>query len=215
MQTAADAAAISAGLKYYYGGSTAQVTAASNAAATANGIKDTTQVATTIGPAHGTHLGSEYVEVIITQPNPTIFMSTFGQLIGSTSSYNPMNVVARAVAGITPGQTCMYALDPTAKDALDVQGGAVITAPNCTIQVNSNDPTALCSTGSKASIVSAGIRIVGAQNPSGKCNKGQPNAQTGVNSVPNPLAGVPWPSCNGGNTFGVGGSNPKIISGRN
>ncbi len=147
VQTAADAAAIAAALKYYYGGTSTQVTAASNSAATANGITDTNQVATTIGPTLGSHLGSEYVQVIITQPNPTIFMSTFGLLFGSTSSYNPLNVASRAVAGITPGATCMYALDKTAKDALDVQGAAVINAPHCVIQVNSSDNTALCTTG--------------------------------------------------------------------
>jgi hypothetical protein len=198
VQTAADAAAIAAALKYYYGGTAAQVTAASNSAATANGITDTTQVSTTIGPAHGTHLGSAYVEVIIVQPNPTIFMGTFGQLFGSANSYNPMNVASRAVAGITPGQICMYALDPTAKDALDVQGTAVINAPHCVIQVNSNDNTAVCSTGNKASINADGIRIVGAQNPSGKCNKSQPNAQTGVNYVTDPFAGLATPTCTPG-----------------
>jgi Putative Flp pilus-assembly TadE/G-like len=197
VQTAADAAAIAAALKYYYGGTSTQVTAASNSAATANGITDTTQVATTIGPTHGTHLGSAYVEVIITQPNPTIFMATFGQLFGSTNSYNPVNVAARAVAGIAPGQTCMYALDPAAKDALDVQGSAVINAPHCVIQVNSSDNTALCTTGG-ATINSDGIRIVGAQNPSGKCNKSQANAQTGVNYVADPFAGLATPTCTPG-----------------
>ena len=212
VQSAADAAAIAAALNYYYGGTATQVRAASNSAATANGITDTTQVSTTIGPTHGTHLGSAYVEVIITQPNPTIFMGTFGQLFGSSNSYNPVNVAARAVAGIAPGQICMYALDPTAKDAVDVQGAAVINAPHCVIQINSSDNTALCSTGG-ATINSDGIRIVGAQNPSGKCNKSQSNAQTGVNTVPNPFANLPDPTCNAGNTFGVGGSNPQIING--
>jgi len=212
VQIAADAGAIAAGLTYYYGGNSGQITTAAQNAATANGISNVNQVAVNLPPLNGSHTGTSYVEVVITQPNATLFMGAFGSMFGN-NSLNPVSVAARAVSGIVPGHTCMYALDPTAKDAFDVQGGAIVDSPNCTIQINSSDNTALCSTGNKATINSDGILIVGAQNPSGKCNKGQPNAQTGVAPVSDPFSSLPSPTCNSGNTFSVGGSNPTIISG--
>ena len=212
VQIAADAAAIAAGLTYYYGGNNSQITTAANNAATANGITNVNQVAVNLPPLNGSHTGPSYVEVVVTQPNATLFMGAFGSMFGN-NSLNPVNVGGRAVSGIVPGLACVYALNPTVKDAFDVQGAANVNVANCTIQINSSDDTALCSTGNKATILSEGIRIVGAQNPSGKCNKGQPNAQTGVAPVPNPFANLPNPTCNSGNTFSVGGSNPTIING--
>ena len=182
VQIAADAAAIAAGLTYYYGGNNSQITTAANNAATANGITNVNQVTVNLPPLNGSHTGTSYVEVIVKQPNATLFMGAFGSMFGN-NSLNPVNVGGRAVSGITPGQVCVYALNPTVKDAFDVQGAANVNVANCTIQINSSDNTALCSTGNKATIESEGIRIVGAQNPSGKCNKGQPNAQTGVAPV--------------------------------
>jgi hypothetical protein len=210
VQTAADAAAIAAGIDYYYHGSSGTSTCgvgigsiqcAAQLAATANGITDVNQVNAHTSPTYGTHTGAEYVEVIITQPNSTIFMQTFGKIFtnSGTSPFSSVNVAARAVSGITPGENCMFALDKTAKDAFDVQGSAVVNTPNCSIQINSSDNTALCTTGN-ATINSDAIRIVGAQNPSGKCNKSQANAQTGVEPIPDPFAGLANPTCVAGNT---------------
>ena len=226
LQTAADAAAIAAGLASQTGmtvsgcgtGVTSVNCAAYNAAA-ANGVTDKTQITLNNPPSYGSHTGAEYYEVIINQPNPTVFMAAFsGTLLGGgNSNYKTMTVGARAVSGIVPGQICVYALDPSAADAFDVQGAADVSVPNCTVQIDSDNSTALCSTGSKATISSSGIRIVGAQNPKGKCNKGQPNATTGVAFVGDPFTNLPAPVCNTTgsniNTFSVGGSNPTISSG--
>ena len=126
-----------------------------------------------------------------------------------------MTVGARAVSGIVPGQVCVYALDKTAHDSFDLQGAAQINVPNCTIQINSSQNDALCTTGGNADVISEGIFIVGAQDGKGKCNKTQSNAVTGVEPLDNPLANLPSPTCTtgaGGNTFSVGGSNPTISS---
>jgi len=87
VQTAADAAAIAAALEYNYHGTTNMVSAA-NTAATNNGITDTTQVAVHNPPWSGYHNGGGYIEVVIDQPNPTVFMNMFGR--GS------VNVASRA-----------------------------------------------------------------------------------------------------------------------
>jgi hypothetical protein len=220
VQTAADAAAIAGALEYYYNGTIStsgcgtgvgNVACASDTAALNNGISSANQVTTHIGPTQGYHLGAEYVEVIITQPNPTVFMAFFG--------FTPVNVGGRAVAGITPGGTCAIALNKTAADSVDVQGAAQINMPHCALQINSTNDTALCTTGGKAQIVADAIRIVGAQNPKGKCNKTQPNAQTGVNAMPDPFANLPSPTCTPGTnvssattiTAAVAGSLPSQV----
>jgi len=182
----------------------------SNVAATArtaagnNGITDTTnQVAVNQPPLYGSHSGAGYVEVIIRQPNPTIFMGTFSALFGS-NTFNPVTVGARAVAGIVPTMSCVYALDPNPDDkAFDVQGSATITVPNCTIQINSSGGSALCTTGG-ADINAGAILIVGAQNTGGNCNHTQPNAQTGVDPVSDPFNNLTGPApsdCQPGNTY--------------
>jgi Flp pilus assembly protein TadG len=231
LQTAADAAAVAAGLASDYGMTVtgcgtgvSSVTCAAYQAAGANLCSPadtacktavTNRTTVNIPPLNGWHTGAEYIEVIIKQPTPAVFMGTFGGLFygGSTTSYNPMTVGARAVSGIVAGQACAYALNPTVADAVDVQGNATMNMPHCSIQINSSNDTALCSTGSKSSIISDGIDIVGAQNPKGKCNKTQPNATTGVQPVPDPFASLPRPTCTsgtGGNANSVGGVSPTI-----
>jgi hypothetical protein len=66
-----------------------------------------------IPPSSGVHTGLGFVEVQIVQPNTTAFMSLFG--------LNKMNVLARAVGGVTTGQSCIWV-----KNVLNVQGNAGI-----------------------------------------------------------------------------------------
>jgi hypothetical protein len=212
VQTAADAAAIAAGLAYWSngngttpsscGGSTGTIPCnAATSAAQDNGISDLTQVAVHVPPSYGQHTGTSYVEVIVRQPNPTIFMGTFSGLFpgGSTTSLSPMTVGARAVAGIVPDQNCMITLNPNGADSFDVQGSAHISAPNCGIQINSSNGTALCTTGG-ATVTAPSIQIVGAQNINPPCNGTQANAQTGVTPVDDPFKGITWPNCTSGYT---------------
>jgi hypothetical protein len=177
---------------------------------------DGSQVTVNEPPTLGYHVGPEYIEVIVSQPNPTIFMGAFSgiQPGGGSSNFKTMTVGTRAVSGIVPGANCMYALDPHADDAFDVQGAADVSSPNCSIQINSDSQQALCTTGGKATIDAIAINIVGAQNPSGKCNKGQSNATTGVGSVSDPFSGLTWPTCDGTNTFaGTNITSSTVVSG--
>ncbi len=187
VQIAADAAAVAAALNYAYvaGGS---MTQAAYDAAAANGITDSSQVAVHNPPTSGYHNGSGYIEVIITQPNPTYFMRIF--------NHNSANVAARAVAGIVPNRDCIIALDTNNETSFNVQGSAVINTPNCSIHINSPYGAALCTTGG-ATINALSININGAQNTQGNCNGTQQNAHTGVGVVPDPYANMTWPSCAG------------------
>lgn len=191
VQAAADAAAIAAATTAYYVTGGNYTTAATNAA-NANGVSCTGCVTVNNGPKYSQHTGSAYYEAIVTQPNPTFFMNFF--------RIKSVTVGARAVAGIVGSDHCLTSLDDKDPDSFDVQGSAVIYAPDCAIQINSSSGTALCSTGNKSTITSPSIDIVGAQNIQGNCNGTQSNAQTGVLPVSDPFANLGSPTCNSGNT---------------
>jgi Flp pilus assembly protein TadG len=207
LQIAADSAAIAGSLAFYYnqtvtgcGTGVSSITCAAYKAAANNGVTDTSQIAVHNPPWSGSHGGSEYVEVVINQPNPTLFMATFNALMpGGSSNSNSMTVGARAVGGIVPSQLCAYALDPHAKGSMEVQGSASVNMPGCVLQINSDSNQALCTTGGATVNDPAGIRIVGAQNPSGPCNGTQGNATTGVGYAGDPFAGLAVPTCSSAN----------------
>jgi hypothetical protein len=220
LQVAADAGAAAAGLADEYnmtvtgcsgtpgGTASANVKCAAFKAAAQNGITDATQLTVNNPTSTGYHTGAEYIEVLVKQPNPTLFMATFSQMAmaGGGNHFQTMMVGARAVSGIVPGQACVYALDKTAHDAFDVQGSATVNVPNCSIQINSSADDALCTTGN-ATINAIAIDIVGAQDKAGKCNKVQGNATTGVGQVDDPL-GLATPACS---TTLTEGANSKIV----
>ncbi|HEV2198260.1 MAG TPA: pilus assembly protein TadG-related protein [Bryobacteraceae bacterium] len=106
MQTAADAGAYGGALELLRG-NTDVTTVAKNDTAL-NGFTDgTDSVVVTVNnpPASGTKSGdSNFVEVIISHPQPTWFMRAL--------DFNSVTVAARAVAGLgTTGNGCVYALN--------------------------------------------------------------------------------------------------------
>ncbi len=169
MQIAADAAAVAAALNASYNTvNSSTPTSAANAAAALNGVA-ASYVTVNTPPQFGWHTGVGYYEVIISTPNPTIFMNIFGM--------HSINVAARSVAGIIPSPSCIYVLNNTTTGtSLYVKGGAsggdAIDASGCSIQVNSPSPNAICDQGS-ATISSPGIYVAGSggQSTSGQCNK--------------------------------------------
>lgn len=210
VQIAADAAAIAAALDYQYSPSPSP-TAAADAAALANGVASS-YVTVNSPPANGYHTGLGYIEVLVSQPNPTYFMRVFG--------FNSLNVAARSVAGTIPSPSCIYILDPTDANTLILQGNDTIIAPNCGIQVNSNSQSALCVTGGSSTVTAPYINVVGAQSGAGNC-KGVPDGTTvqpGVSPIQDPLQGLvppdPATACTGGNTISLGGTakNPPTIT---
>ena len=208
VQTAADAAAIAAGLEYYYHGSGNATTVAQTAAAN-NGVTVANQVTVNIPPVGGWHTAQGYLEVVITQPNPTFFMAAFGGLFpgGSSSSFGSVGVTARAVVGIVPGQSCVYILDQKNSGSLSVKGGSTVNSANCSWTVDSSSPSALCITGqnANANLNVPAILLVNAQQTNKNCNKLFPGASTTGTTSPNPLANTfsfpdPTKVCDAGNT---------------
>jgi hypothetical protein len=132
VQIVADAAATAGALDYYKNGvgsvgAVASAQTAADRAVVANGLTtagfstscpvspsgNVPQACVSIPPSSGVHTGSGYVEVQITQPNTSTFMSMFG--------FNRMNIAARAVGGIVTGQSCIWV-----KNNLNVQGNGSI-----------------------------------------------------------------------------------------
>jgi Flp pilus assembly protein TadG len=246
LQTQADAAATAAALCGTYGGnfckqfggtdapsvaSGAAIVNGMSSSAVVNGTSCNGSLNTCISihtsPGYGQHTGSGWYEAIITTPSAAPFMGTFSGLFnGGSTNYAPLTVGARAVAGMVPGQSCMYVLNQTDHHALYVKGGsggskapATIYAPVCSIQVNSIADDALCTTGNNATIDSQQIIVVGGQNGAGKCNGTQDNVQTGGGSGGDPFAGMTNPSKGcptgtppTGNLYGWGGGVTDTLS---
>ena len=74
------------------------------------------------------------VEVVLSQPQQTIFAQTLG--------LTPTPLSARAEATSTAGPNCIFALDPNGSGALTVQAAASVTGP-CGIMVESSSNSAL------------------------------------------------------------------------
>jgi hypothetical protein len=159
IQSAADGAAMAGASEIHWGArdGTTPAAAAQAAAAKSGFTNGSGGAIVTVNPPplSGPHTGDgSYVEVIITQTEPTFFMKLF--------NHTSMNVAARAVAGLGGINTgCIFALDPTAPDAIQLQGSFNVVAPNCGIVVYSSSPDALHFTGGGGTLVAQSVSITG------------------------------------------------------
>lgn len=196
-QIAADSAAIAGALEMQYNGSTNVTTRAQNAAL-ANGATATNQVTVSTNGG-GYHVGTGFVQVVVSQPKPTIFMATMSQLMGA-NNYQGVHVAARAVAGVTPDPSCIYLLDGTAQGALSAQGNFTINAAGCGADINSNNTKAVCVTGNgNAGTFNAPyVKVRAPSLTTGQNCNGTLDTQTftGVSYVSDPLGGVTGPISN-------------------
>jgi hypothetical protein len=182
MQIAADSAALSAAQEVrslnsaYYEGSAL-------GAAASNGFERTSETGIEVRnpPTTGAFKGdSEYVEVIIAQPQPLYFMSLF--------KADADTLRARAVAGTAPSDTCLLVKNPTSANALDVGGNATLRLQDCGIVVNSSHSRAASATGSGIVEASA-ISVVGGTTGSNF----SPDPYTGALPLEDPLASFVMP----------------------
>jgi hypothetical protein len=203
LQSAADAAAVAAAIEMGYNGTT-NITTVAQAAAALNGVTDGTQVAVNNPVTNGYHTGAGYVEVVITQPNPVLFMGVFGT--------SKLNVTARAVGGDPASAACMYILDdkPADSDVLFVK--KTLTANNCGVQVNSPNANAVCLHGA-GTVVADYLHIVGGLDSGGPC-KASKNApmQQGVAPVTDPFGDLTGPIPATDCKTGSGGNTTALTS---
>ena len=187
MQTGADGAAMAGAEQLRRDANDAQVQPAAFSAAASNGFTDGVggaQVIVNHPPSGGFYAGNDrFVEAIVKQPRPTIFMSILG--------FQSASVGTRAVAGAQDSPNCIYALHPTANHAFNTTGSASVSAA-CGVIVDSSSGSAMNSSGS-AGVTATSIAVTG--NTAGCCYS--PTPTTGVPPEPDPLAGRAAPTVGG------------------
>jgi Putative Flp pilus-assembly TadE/G-like len=158
MQTAADAAAV-AGMMALR--NSASITSAANTVATLNGFTNGANSAiVTVNnpPVGGLYAGNlSFVEVVIAQPEPTYFLRVLGHV--------SVKVSTRAVSGFANGPACVYALNPSAHNAIAISGGSSVTT-SCGVLDNSNASQGLVLNGG-SSLTASSIGVVGNYTGSG------------------------------------------------
>lgn len=141
-------------------------------------------------PLAGAHAGdADYVEAVVERQLP----STFLQMFAGTST-----VRARAVAGVETDFSgpCVLALDPAARGAITVSGGAVLNAPGCEVISSSVDPGSITANGGGC----INAAIIGYPSAGGSTQNGQGclNGKVGpVIPPPDPFAGLAEPNTPG------------------
>lgn len=199
-QTAADCAAM-AGVEEenYLSADSTTVTATARAAAAANGFTNGSNgVTVTVNdpPLGGAHVGaSNYVEVIVEQSVPTIFMGLFG--------FSSQTISARAVGGFGSTQGCLYTLSTSGTDYSD-SGPGTVSMPGCTVYDNSSSNQAMVLNNS--GLTAGTINIVGDYSGTGI----SPTPKTGTAVVSDPLAFLQAPTvpsgCNTNESFNQSGT---------
>ena len=168
LQKIADAAAIAGAAELNSG----NYVAAAQASAIQNGVTD--GVNGTVTVTSGTTYHPNSIKVYVTQNETNHFLELFGK---------PTTTVgASAVAGLTNGNACMYALDtdPFKGQGITMNGTGTLSIPNCAIYDNAS----LVMNGSSGSITASFIGVVGSYSGSGAT----PTPVTGMVPVPDPMS---------------------------
>jgi Putative Flp pilus-assembly TadE/G-like len=194
MQKAADAGAVGGAAALGYAGdwndaAVADVNANGYTVVNGNGVTINVYNPPIDPPFNTVGNKDQYVEVVVSHPQPTFFMKVGG--------FYSVPVKARAVAGLIPSSGCIYVLDPSDQDTLVVSGSGEINS-SCGVYVDSSNPKGLDVTGSGCITASNGnINIVGGYSAaSGGCPSGgiSPYPPTEIQSFKDPLAWVQPPS---------------------
>jgi hypothetical protein len=190
MRKAADAGAIAGASEIPY----ANWEAAAKEDSKKNGFedgKDNVTVTVNRPPLSGPHVAGtpnadNYVEVIITQPQPTFFM----KVMGMTSAM----VKARAVAVFGSSPACMFALARgSVSNAFRMHpGGPYGLVLDCGIVINSSSSSALDTSDSPLTADFIGIVGCGDSGPNVT-----PTPTCGISPVEDPLAYLPNPTPSG------------------
>jgi Flp pilus assembly protein TadG len=199
MQKAADAGALAGATALAYNGNW---NAAAVADVNANGFTTTKTDGTTNGVTITVNSPpktagdpfqnqSGYVEVIVSQPQPTFFMRV--------SNVYAVPVSARSVASaVGSGSGCIYVLAPSGSDTFDARGNIGLNS-SCAIYINSSDSLPLDKKGGSGTIKANYIGIVGNEPQSdltgvvSDLSSGQ-QPVTGIAPFTDPLSNVPPPT---------------------
>ena len=191
LQKVADAAAIAGAAEIRSGNYVAAALASAAQNGVTNGVNGTVMVTS------GSTYHPNSIKVSVTQSEPNRFLELFGQ---------PTTTVgASAVAGVTNGNACMYALDtdPFKGQGITMNGTGTLNIPNCAIYDNAG----LVMNGNSGSITASFIGVVGSYSGSGAT----PTPVTGMVPVPDPMSY--WTSPQNAYSSGSCQTNPKQKNG--
>jgi hypothetical protein len=122
-----------------------------------------------------------------------------------------VSTAATAVIAATAGNArCIISLNLTAQSAVKDSGSSVVNAPNCTVQVNSNDNKKAVDLSGSAQINSAENCIVGAVATSGSA-KITPSPDAVCKAMADPFAGMALPSVGACNYTGYKPANNETL----
>ncbi len=219
LQNAADAAALAGALELTACGSTqncAALQAAAQAALKENGLTGSTLLTNCAKSNAPTLLltvnnspcalsgdpnsgNGSFVEVIVSAPVSTAFARIFG--------LQHVLVSAHAEAALNPGAPCIYALEPSNSNTLQLNTNTLVNAM-CGIVVESSSSNALqCNS---AQLTANHISVVGGVQQNNCFFSVQPKTGASVPSPADPLASLPLPS-----TPSCGSSTGPIYYGSN
>lgn len=210
MQTAADAGAVAAADSLNKGGSYSTAQQAAADIAKLDGFDNTAGTGVTVTAAEPTtapYNTSTYVQVMVSQPQPTYFLGVLG--------YNTVNVSAQATGGVENGNGCIYALDPSKPSTIGITGNVVVTS-SCGIVDDSSSSSAMSVTGN-VTITASVIGIVG-YSP-GYTTSGNisitPTPKTKIAPSGDPLGWVTPPTVGSYSLNAVTNSGSYSVSGNN
>jgi Flp pilus assembly protein TadG len=202
LQIAADAAAISSAAEWSYGDAAAAAQAAAVQNGETNGINGAAVTVNT-PPVYGPFATkSGYVEVIVSQVEPTYFMKAL--------HVNSMTVSARAVGTVAPTPTCLVTLGAAAP-GISVTNGADLTISNCGIIDDATGTGALTESGG-AAITTTSIDVVGTTTITNG-STATPTPVTGITTVADPLSYFATPPPSSDYTSGCS-ADPKVSTTR-
>lgn len=210
LQVAADAAAVAGAMHANY----PDLVAAAKNASAANGFTDgSNNVTVTINtpPTAGNYASQTgYVEAIVQQNEPTIFMGLF--------KHGTMPVLARAVAVYSAGGSgagCIFTLGQTGTD-FSLGGNVNFQGPNCGLYVDSNSTsskTPAMSVNGNIVLNMASIGVVGNYVAKGNVSVTPSSPTLGITPYSDPLSYIPGYSCTANScTPSTGGSSISCTS---
>ena len=176
-QNAADSAAFTAAVARRAG--IADFVAQAKAVTDRYGLTDANGATVVVNtpPASGAYSGDgSAIEVIVQRPGALYFSSLL--------LAQPGTIKARAVARASPAGGCVYVLNPSAGNALLMNGNATIQVTGCSVFDNSSSSTALLMNG--GSVLSAAtVKVHGGDLMNGATVNGALQLHAGVTPDPN------------------------------
>jgi hypothetical protein len=173
-----------------------------------NGFKgDAVNLSSGTGAVGGANV-SYWVTATVTGSMPSLFSAILG-----TRNAPVLAAATGAVIATGGGRGCIYVLDPTQGQSMTVSGGSSFIRSDCGIYVNSSASNALNVSGG-ATVTAGVVDVVGGTQINGGSTV-TPTPTTGMSAAADPLGSLPAPTFTGcdHNSFTVSGATVTLSPG--